>query len=127
MFSRSLRCSHLRRSLPGYAQGTRGLIADFLLKERTSLTLTNNGAGSVVDLTGTWSAPQQLETHFWLTREPNFDLGSLIPGQTLTVTWAVTFAQPLLVAFPPVGPSGDNGPYLINGEGPISCQISVPE
>ena len=111
--------------LPGYAQGTHGLIVGFLLKERTSLTLVSNGAGSVVDLTGTWSAPQQFDAHFWLTREPNFDLGSLSSGQTVSATWGVTFAQPLLVAYPPVGPTGDNGPYLIRGEGPISCQITA--
>ena len=111
--------------LPGYAQGTRGLIVDFLLKERTSLTLARNAAGSIVDLTGTWSAPQQLDAHVWLTREPNFDLGSLSSGQTVSATWGVTFAQPLLVAYPPVGPTGDNGPYLIRGEGPISCQITA--
>ena len=111
--------------LPGYAQGTRGLITDFLLKERTSLTLDSYGTSTVTDLTGSWSTPQQLDTHLWATREPNFDLGSLTSRQTVTVTWAVTFAQPLLVAFPPVGPSGDNGPYLINGEGPISCQITT--
>jgi hypothetical protein len=111
--------------LPGYAQGTYGLIVDFLLKERTTLTIVRNGTTSVVDLTSTWSAPQQLDTHFFLTREPNFDLGSLTSGESVSVTWAITFSQPLLVAYPPVGSSGDNGPFLIHAEGPISCLITA--
>jgi hypothetical protein len=111
--------------LPGYAQGTYGLIVDFLLKERTTLTIVRNGTTSVVDLTSTWSAPQQLDTHFFLTREPNFDLGSLTSGESVSVTWAITFTQPLLVAYPPVGSSGDNGPFLIHAEGPISCLITT--
>jgi hypothetical protein len=111
--------------LPGFAQGTHGLIADFLLKERTTLTIVKNGRTSVVDLTSTWSAPQQLDTHLWVTREPNLDLTSPTSGGSVSVTWTITFSQPLLVAFPPVGPSGDNGPFSINGEGPISCLITA--
>jgi hypothetical protein len=111
--------------LPGYAQGTYGLIRDFLLKERTTLTVFRNGTTTNVDLTKTWSDPQELDTHLWVTREPALDLGSLSSGESISVTWQVTFAQPLLVAFPPVGPTGDNGPFLINSEGPASCMITV--
>jgi hypothetical protein len=111
--------------LPGFAQGTYGLIVDFLLKERTTLTIVRNGTTSVVDLTSTWSAPQQLDTHFWLTRLPNYDLGTLGSGDTVLVTFTITFSQPLLVAYPPVGPTGENGPFLINGEGPFSCLITA--
>jgi hypothetical protein len=111
--------------LPGYAQGTRGLIVDFRLKEQTTLTIVRNGTTSAVDLTGTWSAPEQLDSQFWVTREPDFGLGTLSSGASVLVTWSVAFSQPLLVAFPPVGPSGDNGPFLINGEGPASCLITA--
>jgi hypothetical protein len=102
--------------LPGWAQGTYGLIVDFLLKEQTTLTIVRNGTTSVVDLTSSWSAPQQLDTHFWLTRPPNFDLGTLASGETVSATETIAFTHPLLVAYPPVGSSGDNGPFLITGE-----------
>jgi hypothetical protein len=112
-------------SLPAFAQGTHGLIVDFLLKERTTLTIAKSGTSSVVDLTRAWSAPQQLDTHFWVTREPNFDLVSLSSGESMSAVWSITFAHPLLVAYPPVGPSGDNGPFLIGSEGPLSCVITA--
>jgi hypothetical protein len=111
--------------LPGFAQGTYGLILDFLLKEQTTLTIDRNGTTSVVDLTDAWPAPQQLDTHFWITRPPNYDVGTLAAGDSVLVTESITFTQPLLVAYPPVGSSGDNGPFLDRGEGPISCLIEA--
>jgi len=111
--------------LPGFAQGTYGLILDFLLKEQTTLTIDRNGTTSVVDLTDAWPAPQQLDTHFWLTRPPNYDLGTLTAGDSVLATESIAFTQPLLVAYPPVGSSGDNGPFLDRGEGPISCLIEA--
>jgi hypothetical protein len=111
--------------LPGYAQGTYGLIRDFLLKEQTTLTIDRNGTTNVVDLTDAWPAPQQLDTHFWVTRPPNFDLGTLAAGDSVLVTESITFTQPLLVAYPPVGSSGDNGPFLVHAEDPISCLVTT--
>jgi hypothetical protein len=111
--------------LPGFAQGTYGLILDFLLKEQTTLTIDRNGTTSVVDLTDAWAAPQQLDAHFWITRPPNYDLGTLVAGDSVLATESITFRQPLLVAYPPVGSSGDNGPFLDRGEGPISCLIEA--
>jgi hypothetical protein len=55
----------------------------------------------------------------------NFDLGSLSSGESVSVMWAITIAQPLPVAYPPVGSSGDNGPFRIGGEGPLSCLITA--
>jgi len=111
--------------LPGFAQGTYGLIVDFLLKEQTTLTIDRNGTTSVADLTGAWPAPQQLDSHFWVTRPPNYELGTLSAGDRVLVTESITFTRPLLVAYPPVGSSGDNGPFLINAQGPISCLITA--
>jgi hypothetical protein len=111
--------------LPGFAEGTRGLIVDFLLKERTVLTVTAGDATRRTDLTTSWASPQQVDTHLWLTRPPNVDLGSLAPGASLAVTEEITFRHPLLVAFPPVGPSGDNGPFLTAAEDPVSCLITA--
>ncbi len=111
--------------LLGFAQGTYGLIVNFLLKQRTTLTIVENGMASVIDLTDAWSPPQQLDTHFWVTRPPNYDLGALASGESVLVTETLAFTQPLLVAYPPVGSSGDNGPYLIRAEDPVSCLITA--
>jgi hypothetical protein len=111
--------------LPGFAQGTRGLITDFLHKERTTLSVAAPGGTTQNDLTDTWASPQKLDTHFWLSRPSNADIGSLAPGTSVLVTEQITFDGPLLVAFPPVGPSGDNGPFLISAEDPVSCTITA--
>ncbi len=107
----------------GFAQGTYGLIKDFLLKEHTTLTISN-GTTVVYDLSNEWGAPQQSPT-FWSTRLPDTDLGiTLASGESIDVAYDITFSQPLLVAFPPVGPSGDNGPFLIREDGPLGCTIT---
>ena len=111
--------------LLAFAQGTYGLMVDFLHKERTVLTVSDAGGSTQRDLTGTWAAPQQLDAHFWLTRPANVDLGTLAAGASVLVTEQVTFDRPLLVAYPPVGPSGDNGPYLTHAEDPFSCLITA--
>jgi hypothetical protein len=108
----------------GFAQGTHGLIQDFLLKEHTTLTVTEETT-SVYDLSGEWGAPVEFSPTFWATGLPDTNLGiSLSPGQSILVSLGITFVHPLLVAYPPVGPSGDNGPYLITGEGPWDCLIT---
>jgi hypothetical protein len=107
----------------GFAQGNYGLIHDFLLKEHSTLTV-NDGTTTVYDLSSEWSAPVKSPT-FWLTSLPDTDLGILLsPGQSILVTLDITFDPALLVAFPPVGPSGNNGPFLISEEGPASCRIT---
>jgi hypothetical protein len=79
----------------------------------------------VYDLTRQWEAPQQLDKHLWGTQLPDTETGTaLLPGQSMVATFDITFSQRLLVAFPPVGPSGNNGPFLISEEGPISCVIT---
>ncbi len=110
---------------PGYAQGSYGLIQDFLLKEHTTLTISN-ATSTVYDLSGEWSAPQQLDRNLWVTRLPSTDTGiTLASGQSINATFDITFSQPLLVAFPPVTSSGDNGPFLVSEDGPISCLITA--
>jgi hypothetical protein len=108
----------------GFAQGTYGLINDFLINQRTTLTVTDDTA-THYDLTSQWGAPQQRDKHLWVTTLPDTDTGiTLGPGQSIVATFDITFAQPLLVAFPPVGPSGDNGPILVGEDGPVSCVIT---
>lgn len=108
----------------GFAQGTYGLIQNFLRAERTTLTLSDD-TNTVHDLSGQWGAPQQLDKHLWITRLPDTDTGiALTEGQSITATFDITFTRPLLVAFPPVTSSGDNGPFLVGEDGPLSCVIT---
>ena len=108
----------------GFAQGSYGLIHDFLLKEHTALSVSD-GTTTVYDLSSEWSAPLPFSRAFWVTSLPDTDLGiSLNPAQSVLVTLDITFDHALLVAFPPVGPSGNNGPFLIREEGPASCLIT---
>jgi hypothetical protein len=109
---------------PGYAQGSYGLIKDFLLKERTTLTLSN-GTSAVYDLSSQWGAPQPLGSNLWATRLPDTNTGiTLSACESIVATIDITFKQQLLVAFPPVGSSGINGPYLVGEDGPLSCVIT---
>jgi hypothetical protein len=36
-----------------------------------------------------------------------------------------TFRHPVAILFPPVGSSGDNGPFIVGEEGPFSCTITA--
>lgn len=36
----------------------------------------------------------------------------------------ITFSQPVLLAYPPVGPTGDNGPGLLTQDGPTTCLVT---
>jgi hypothetical protein len=109
---------------PGFAQGSYGLITNFLLKQRTTLTISDD-TSTVYDLTSQWGAPQQLDRNFWVTTLPDTDTGiTLAPGQSIVATFDIAFTRPLLVTFPPVGSSGDNGPFLVGEDGPLSCVIT---
>jgi hypothetical protein len=109
---------------PGFAQGSSGLINNFLLKQRTTLTISDD-TSTFYDLTSQWGAPQQLDRNFWVTTLPDTDTGiTLAPGQSIVATFDIAFTHPLLVAFPPVGPSGDNGPFWVGEDGPLSCVIT---
>jgi hypothetical protein len=108
----------------GDAQGSYGLIENFLIKQHTTLTVSN-ATETVYDLSGDWGAPQPLTRRLWVTRLPDTELGiALAPGEAIRATYDISFAQPLLVAFPPVGSSGENGPFLIREDGPLSCLIT---
>lgn len=110
----------------GYAQGTQGLLRDFLLKQQTTLTIVRNETSTVYDLSDEWGPVQQLDKHNWQSGLSDIELGiSLAPGESILATWDMTFEQPLLVAYPPVGPSGENGPFLTREDGPFSCLITA--
>jgi hypothetical protein len=109
----------------GFAEGTYGLIQDFLLKQQTTLTVSNATTVSY-NLSRAWQAPQQLDRKLWVSRLPDTDVGvTLGQGETLLATYDITFPHGLLVAYPRVGSSGDNGPFMVSEEGPIPCQVEA--
>jgi hypothetical protein len=109
---------------PGFEEGSYGLINNFLLKQRTTLTISDD-TSTVYDLTSQWDAPQQLEMNLWRTELPNTETGiALAPGQSIVATFDITFSQRLLVAFPPITSTGANGPFLVGEDGPVSCVIT---
>lgn len=106
--------------LGGYADGTLGLIGDVLRAQTTTLAVGD----ATYDLSGQWSAPA-LGDGFWAIQQPDRDIGMLAAGQSVTVVYDISFSHPVAVLFLPVGPSGDNGPFVIGGEGPFSCTITA--
>lgn len=107
--------------LGGYADGTLGLINDVLRAQTTTLQVGD----TTFDLSTGWSAPVFDPLGFWVIRQPDFDIGTLAAGQSVTVVYDITFSHPVAVLFPPVGSSGDNGPFIIGEEGPFSCTITA--
>jgi len=110
----------------GWATGSYGLTKDYLLKQTTTDIIVRNGTTTVVDLSNSYSDPQQLDRNLWLTQTSNTDIGTLAVGESVFVTNQVAFSQPVLVAYPPVGPSGDRGPYVLFGDtDDFSCLITA--
>jgi hypothetical protein len=107
--------------LGGYAQGTYGLIENVLLAQTTTLQVGD----TTYDLSNLWSAPVLSPLGFWLITQSDRDIGTLAAGQSVTVTYNIAFSHPVSVLFPPVTSSGDNGPFIISGEGPFSCTITA--
>jgi hypothetical protein len=111
---------------PGWGTGSYGQTKDYLLKQTTTDIIVRNGITTVVDLTNLYSDPQQLDRNFWLTRPSNTELSALAAGESVLVTNHVVFSSPVVVAYPPVGPSGDRGPYvLFGGTDDVSCLITA--
>jgi hypothetical protein len=107
--------------LGGYAEGTLGLIHDVLLAQTTTLRVDS----TTYNLSEQWSAPVYSPYGFWLITQPDRDIGTLAAGQSVTVTYNITFNHAVAVLYPPVTSSGDNGPFIITGEGPFSCTITA--
>ena len=121
--------SNLAVNRIGYAEGSYGLINVFLRSQTTTLTIDRNGTTSVVDLSTDWLKPEQIEGEVWWIAwlpNPMYTLDPLASGESVTLTFDEVFSHPLLIAYPPVGPTGDNGPFLNTGEdGPFSCLITA--
>jgi hypothetical protein len=110
---------------PGWATGSYGQTRDYLLKQTTTDIIVRNGVTTVVDLTNLYSDPQQLDRNLWLTRPSDTEIGTLASGETVLVTNHIVFSSPVLVAYPPVGPSGDNGPFVVRETDDESCLITA--
>jgi hypothetical protein len=101
----------------GYSTGTYGLSSSILAAQTSTLQVDS----SKYDISNLWSGPLNLGPGFWVIRQ-DFDLGTLASGQSVTVTFDIKFSHPVTVLFPPVGSSGDNGPFTITEDGG-SCMI----
>ena len=110
----------------GFGQGTYGLIKSFLLKQVTTLVITDSTGTHEVDISDTYPDPLRVDKHLWVARPSNYDLGTLEDGESVTIGLKWEFPTPLLIAYPPVGPTGDNGPYLVHadGDGTFTCTIT---
>jgi hypothetical protein len=104
----------------GYSAGTYGLISDV----RAAQTSTLQVGSSTYDISTLWSEPINLGPGFWVIRQ-DVDLGPLASGQRVTVTFDIKFSHPVTILFPPVGSSGNNGPFTITEDGPYSCTITA--
>lgn len=107
--------------LGGYADGTLGLINEVLGAQTTTLQVGDTN----YDLSKRWSAPIFNPLGFWVIRQPDFDIGTIAAGRSVTVAYDITFSHPVAVLFPPVRSSGDNGPFIVGEEGPFSCTITA--
>jgi hypothetical protein len=108
--------------LGGYAVGTLGLMRNALLSQTTTLKVGT----TTYDLSDQWSAPFFVSAfNFWEVTQPDRLLGTLTAGQTMVVTYDITFSHPVAILFPPVGSSGDNGPFVITEDGPATCAITA--
>lgn len=110
---------------PGWATGSYGQTKNYLLKQTTTDIIVRNGITTIVDLTNLYSDPQQLDRNLWLTRPSNTELGALASGESVLVTNHIVFSSPVVVAYPPVGSSGDNGPFLVRERDDFSCLITA--
>jgi hypothetical protein len=104
----------------GYSSGTYGLISNVRAAQHSTLQV----GSSTYDISNLWSDPLNLGPGFWVIRQ-DFDLGALASGQSVTVTFFITFSHPVTILFPPVGSGGDNGPFTITEDGPFTCQITA--
>jgi hypothetical protein len=115
----------IRLHLGGYAGGTLGLTNAVLSAQTTTLEVAGPAGDTTYDLSGQWSAPVNTGLGFWLITQPDRTIAPLAAGQTATVTYDISFSHPVAVLFEPVGPSGNNGPFVITEEGPAVCQIAA--
>jgi hypothetical protein len=72
-----------------------------------------------------WSAPAELSKGPWVTKQPDEALPALRPGQSVALVYDVRFSHPVAVLYPPVDPTGGNGPFVTVEDGPYTCASSA--
>ena len=110
--------------LLGFEEGNYGLIRALVGAATATLTITTDQGQTVIDETSSLVLTP-VGSRDWIARPPNYDLGVLAPGATVTAYFTLTFSHPLAVLFPPVGPTGDNGPGLTDQEDPVTCVMTA--
>jgi hypothetical protein len=110
--------------LLGFEEGNYGLIRALLGAATATLTITTDQGVTTIDETSSLVVTPD-PPRDWIARPPNYDLGVLAPGSTVTAYFTLTFRHPLAVLYPPVGPTGENGPFLTDQEDPVTCVITA--
>jgi hypothetical protein len=111
--------------LPGWAGGNYGTVRAMVGSATAVLSLDpSSGTSTALDVTGTISITRVSPT-FVIARPDNVHLGTLSAGESVDLLYTLDFSHPFALVYPPVGPSGDNGPYLVHGEDPVTCRITA--
>lgn len=117
--------SDITLRLPGWAGGTYGTVRTMVNAAHAVLTIgPSSGPPRQVDVTSTITVTRESPT-FAVARPANLHLGVLSSGETVDLLYTLDFSHPFALVYPPVGPSGDNGPYLVHGEDPVVCRITA--
>jgi hypothetical protein len=114
----------IRVRLLGFEEGNYGLIRELLGAAKATLTITTSAGVQVIDETSALVV-SPIGPRDYIARPANYDLGVLAAGGVVTVTYSLTLRHPLAVVYPPVGPTGDNGPFLTEQEDPTTCEITA--
>lgn len=111
--------------LPGWAGGNYGTVRVMVNSATAVLHIdTSTGTQQAVDVSKTFEITR-LSPTFVVARPANLHLGVLSPGETVDLLYTLHFSHPFALVYPPVGPSGDNGPYLVTGEDDVTCRITA--
>ena len=111
--------------LPGFASGNYGLIRVMVGAATATLGIDpGDGPAANLDVTDTFTVTTLSPTYV-VARPANLHLGSLEPGQYVDLLYRLEFSHPVAILYPPVGPSGDNGPYLTEQEDDVACRITA--
>ena len=83
----------------GYAGGTRGLVTEAVLDTTDTFAVTTS-SGRSATIQPTYGPVTQQPDGTWIASS-QVDLGSLAPGETMTIHWTYTVDHPLADLVPP--------------------------
>lgn len=111
--------------IPGWEGGTYGTVRTMVDSATALLHVdTSTGTHEVLDLSDTFVLTVA-DRHSIIARPAPVHLGVLAPGETVDLLYTLDFSHPFALVYPPVGPSGWNGPYLVTGEDDVVCRITA--